>query len=373
MSKGPDQQPTALPGKDLPRYAAVRQMLQDKILSGEFPLGHQIPTELSLCAQYNLSRKTVHRAINQLVKEGYLIRKRGSGTFVKFKRSQQQKNLIGVLVSLNILGIGAYDQILQSIKATAEEQGFQLLIADTHHDTRIACEKAVELNKRKTVGTIFFPLQNLACEDTNLQIISTLRNAGQHVVVADALISECNDPEVSYVTSQNRQGVYELTQYLIKKGYKRIAFLSSDPSYTVSDREAGFRAAMEEADLEIPPEYFLKLASFHAKEQGIQEIRVLLAMRKPPEVVICLHDLIALNIIRYCKENKIKIPGDIAVAGFDDLDHSSSIKPSLTTVKQPLSTIGEQTVELLIEKIKGKKAHASHIEMPCELIVRKST
>ncbi|QDU35261.1 Arabinose metabolism transcriptional repressor [Poriferisphaera corsica] len=372
MSIGPETTPEKLPGKDLPRYAAVRAMLQEKIISGEYALGQQIPTELALCKHYNLSRKTVHRAINELVADGFLFRRRGSGTFVKFKRSTEQKNLIGVLTSLNTIGYGAYDQIIESIQTEAKKQGYEILLYNNRQDSKTAYEQAAQLNKQKAIGSLFFPIQHTP-NPNNLQIIQMLRNTGQHVVVLDMLLDDCDDPDVSFVTAQNDEGVYQLTKHLIEKGYKRIAFLTGDSTvYTINQREQGFRRGMSEAGLPIPNEYFLMTAPREVSSQGIQEIQVLLAMRQPPEVIICLHDMIALNILNYCQENNIDVPNTIAIAGFDDLEPAAKSTPSLTTVHQPLNEIGRTAFNLLIDKLNITGDDQRHIELPCDLIVRDS-
>jgi len=219
-------------------------------------------------------------------------------------------------------------------------------------------------------GTLVVPMQGKHGEEQTARLIEMLRRTGQQVVVADSPIA---DPAVPSVTSMNRQAVYELTEYLIKQGYQRIAFLTSLRVESVIEREAGYREAMQMHHLDVPPEYFLEVAGDDTTSQGRQEVDVFLAMRQPPEAIICLHDLIALNVLKRAAERGWKVPEQVAVAGFDDLPQAASSHPPLTTVHQPLYEMGRRAVEKLMEQIQGSGVTPCCEHLRCKLIIRNST
>lgn len=351
------------------RYRAAKSLLRHKVLSGEVGHGQQLKPELELCRDTNLSRTTVRKAIADLVKEGLLVRFRGRGTFVNFNRSPVQKKLLALLVCQHTDVAGAYDVLIRGAQDMAGELGYQLILANSQNDTGASLAQAVNLNEHKVAGTILVPVQTPLPEASNARIIHALRQAGQKVVMVDEFSDDDNVPSVC---SQNREAMHELTQHLIARGHRRIAFLTSSRIEAVREREEGFLSAMKEHGLSVPPEYFLEVGSRDPSRQGIQEMDVLMAMRTPPQAVVCLHDLIALNALRRCEERGWKVPEDVAIVGFDDLPGSATSKPPLTTVHQPLMETGRRAVEMLVRQLKGEPLAVPHERLSCRLVVRKS-
>ncbi|MFA6285927.1 MAG: GntR family transcriptional regulator [Opitutaceae bacterium] len=351
------------------RYRAAKELLRHKVLSGEVGHGEQLQTELELCRVTNLSRTTMRKAIADLVKEGLLVRFRGRGTFVNFDRSPVQKKLLALLVCQYSGGAGAYDVLIRGAQEAASELGYKLMLANSQNDAGAALTQAVSLNEHKVAGTILVPLQTPLSDANNARVVHALRQAGQQVVMVDEF---SDDASLTSVCSQNREAMQALTNHLIARGYQRIAFLTSVRTEVVQEREEGFLAAMKERGLPVPPEYFLEVGSRDPARQGIQEMDVLMALRTPPQAVICLHDLIALNALKRCEERGWKVPADVAIVGFDDLPASASSRPPLTTVHQPLMEAGRRAVELLVRQLKGEELINHHERLPCQLIERGS-
>ncbi|AHF92038.1 transcriptional regulator [Opitutaceae bacterium TAV1] len=351
------------------RYQAAKNMLRRKVLSGEVGHGEQLQPELELCREINLSRTTVRKAIADLVNEGLLVRYRGRGTFVNIRRSPVQKKLLALLLCQAANVSGAYDLLTQGARQAASKLGYQLLLANSQNEEQAALSQAIMLNEHKVAGTIVVPLQTPAPDVSTEQVIRALVRTGQKVIMADGY---SGSDDVPSVCSQNREAMYTLTSHLIARGYRRIAFLTSYRVEVVQEREDGFRRAMAEHGLEIPPEYFLEVGSRDPARQGIQEVDVFMAMRKRPEAIVCLHDLIALNVIRRCEERGWSVPRDVAVTGFDDLPQAARSDPPLTTMHQPLRALGTRAVELLVQCLREEPLPVLHERLPCRLIVRQS-
>ena len=213
------------------------------------------------------------------------------------------------------------------------------------------------------------PCASISPDQTTARVIRALKQTGQKVVLVDEYSS---DDEVVSVASQNREAMHELTAHLIRLGHKRIAFLTSTRTEVVGEREEGFLRAMKEHGLDVPPEYFLEVAGRDPGKQGAQEIDVFMAMRTPPQAIVCLHDLIALNAMRRAAERGWRVPQDVAIVGFDDLPQAASALPPLTSVHQPLQEAGAHAVQLLVRQLEGEQLRAHHERLPCRLIVRKS-
>jgi len=356
-----------------PRYLSLKNFLKKQILTGRLPHDRQIPTELYLCKKYRLSRNTVQRAILDLVEEGFLTRRRGKGTFVNFQRSTGQKNLIGVMCPLSTGSPSAYDEVVRGAQELADQQGYQLVPVNTMDDPKRMVELAAQLNHTKTVGTLLVPAQGPLSDQINTDVLTALVGGNQKVVLIDSEVDGPYKDKFSCVTSQNFEGSLALTRFVISRGYRRIAFLRG-PHFPSGDlRYSGFVRAMEEAGLAIRPEYSLQVAARDVEQQGIQEVDVFKAMVEPPDAIICVHDLIAINVIRRSAERGLRIPQDWAVAGFDDLYQSRVCNPPLTTMRQSGVQMGRRAMQILIGEIRGQIAEPVVERLPFELVTREST
>lgn len=351
------------------RYLAAKSLIKRMVLSGVVGHNQQLKPELEICRETNLSRTTVRRAIADLVEEGLLVRFRGRGTFVNISRTSSQKKLLALLVCQHTHVSGAYDLLIAGAREAASKHGYQLLLANSHNEAESGIEQAMRLNEHRVAGTIVVPLQTPTPDQSTAMVLRALGQAGQKLVLVD---EDSADENISSVTSQNREATRDLTKHLISLGHRRIAFLTSTRTEVVREREDGFREAMAEAGLSVPPEYFLEVAGRDPSLQGRQEIDVFMAMRTPPEAIVCLHDLIALNALSRCAERGWKVPGDVSIVGFDDLPQAANANPPLTSVHQPLSEIGSRAVELLINELKGVPDAHRHERLPCRLVVRAS-
>lgn len=355
------------------RYMALRNHLRQQILTGKIPHDRQIPPEPELCRNYEISRNTVQRAINDLVMEGLLRRHQGKGTFVHFTRTADQKNLIGMMFQQNYSGgVSSTDMTFKGAQEYAEEQGFRLFMAGTMDNPVRARESLARINEAKAIGTMLYPITGPESDNDNQNLVQALQAANQQVVIVDSEIGGEIQNKVSCVTCQNFEGSLRLTQHLISLGYKRIAYLRGPHTYSVDQRHAGFVTAMEDAHLPVRPGYDLLVASRKIEEQGLQEVDVFYSMKEPPEAIICLHDFIALNVLHRCEHYGWRVPDDVAVVGFGDIYQARLAHPPLTTVALEFEKMGRRAMEVLIGHIQGKVTEPVIERLPCELVIRQS-
>lgn len=352
------------------RYLRVRNVLRRKVLTGELGDGEQLPPELELCQQLKLSRTTVRKAIGELVKEGLLVRTRGRGTFVRLHRSQVQRRLLGCLAFF-IDGVpGAYEVLARGAQRAADEAGYQMLVANSKNDAAWTIEQIIRLNELKASGCIVVPLQGLTTNADMVKVVNSLQRSGQQVVIADS--SSFGDLAPS-ISSQNREGAYELTRHVITNcGRRHIAYLSAGKAGPAVERKDGFLQALREYGVALPPEYMLELAYTEESQRGRQEVDVFMAMRRPPDAIVCQDDLVAINVLRFAAERGWRVPEDVVVVGFDDLPQASVCSPPLTTVHQSLEEMGRVAVQTLIAQLQREELPVMHQRLPCRLVVRGS-
>lgn len=177
-------------------------------------------------------------------------------------------------------------------------------------------------------------------------------------------------PGLPCVNPDNTQGGYLATRHLIDLGRKRIAFLASTLAhYSIRQREKGYRQALYEARLLMPPEYEAIAPPLLDTEQSLVEaINELLALPEPPDAIFAYNDAAALVVQRICNERGLRVPEDIALVGFDDIESAAWASPPLTTIAVDKQQLGREAVMLLL----ADKQEENKL-FPVQLIKRGST
>lgn len=162
-------------------------------------------------------------------------------------------------------------------------------------------------------------------------------------------------------------------EYLIRKGHRRIAFMGDTdlPEYAihpVNQRLMGFRKAMEQANLSVPPEYVILTP--YSQEQARQAAHELLQLADPPSAIFAATDLQAFGVLKAAREMGLRIPIDLAIIGFDDLDMADYV--GLTTIRQHLDDSGKVAVELLLARLADPSRPIQHVQLPLSLIERQT-
>lgn len=180
-------------------------------------------------------------------------------------------------------------------------------------------------------------------------------------------------PLLNSVEIDDEKGGMMVAEYLINKGHNRIAFLGDTdlPEYAIhpiSLRLKGFRRALSAAKVDIPKE-FVRLAPYN-QEQAQIIANELLTGNNSPTAIFAATDLQALAVIKAARKLNIKIPEELAVIGFDDLDMAEYA--DLTTIRQHLDELGRIAIELLLSHIADPSRPVKHITLPLNLIERLS-
>jgi DNA-binding LacI/PurR family transcriptional regulator len=189
----------------------------------------------------------------------------------------------------------------------------------------------------------------------------------------ETVLIEYPQPIFSTVEINDVAGGRMAAQYLIRKGHRRIAFLGDTdlPEYSihpVNQRLAGFRQAMVAAGLSIPPEYVILTP--YSQEQARQAALKLMHLAEPPTAIFSATDLQAFGVLKAAREMGLKIPDDLAVIGFDDLDMADYV--GLTTVRQHLDDSGRIAVDLLLSRLSNPSHPIQHVKLPLAIIERET-
>ena len=187
------------------------------------------------------------------------------------------------------------------------------------------------------------------------------------------ILIEYPHPKLNCVEIDNVEGGYMATTYLLGKGHRRIAFLGDTdlPEYSIHPvnlRLSGFRRALKEAQIKLP-DTFVRLAPY-SQEQTRKVAQELLNLPEPPTAIFAATDFQALGVLKAAHLLGFKVPEQLAVIGFDDLDMAEYA--DLTTISQHLDESGRLAVEILLSQIESPSRPPRHVKLPLTLIERQT-
>ncbi|GIJ51461.1 LacI family transcriptional regulator [Virgisporangium aliadipatigenens] len=179
-------------------------------------------------------------------------------------------------------------------------------------------------------------------------------------------------PGTTYVTSDNEGGARAAARHLIERGHRRIATIAG-PQRTApgQQRLTGFRAELDANGIALPEEYVVG-GDFYF-DSGFTCMQRLLALPDPPTAVFAAGDAMAVGALRAAAAGGLRIPEDVALVGFDDIDLAALVQPALTTVAQDKPGFGTAAADALLAMLAGDPAPAAPIILPTHLVVRGTT
>lgn len=262
------------------------------------------------------------------------------------------KNLDSPVVSEAFRGVGD----------AAAQAGYVSLIAPTSGDPDREQQLVDMLRNGSVDGMVMF---SPTMPDGEVEALAT-----QHSVVQ---LCEVVDSGAAFGVSINdRQAAFEITRHLLGTGNRRLAMIGHRGARSGRLREEGFRAATAEAGLSPASTLFVDGGfDFHAARNLTRE---LLAMEPLPDAVFCGSDVVAAGCVREITDAGLRVPEDIAVAGFDDSIQAEMCVPELTTIRQPAYEMGRAAFGVLFERMTSQGApRRGRTFLPHELVVRQST
>lgn len=253
--------------------------------------------------------------------------------------------------------------IVSSVAETLELHGRQLVLNAGESAQRLSV--LPELPDRPGIDAAIVILPR----ETDAELIA-LQARGFPFVVIDPRTPPPRN--VAAVSATHFAGGRAVTAHLAGLGHQRIGVISGPADWLASDaRLAGHRAALAEAGA-LPTRELLRNAEA-TTECGYAAAVELLDLPQRPTAIVGFNDKIAVGAMRAAHERGLRVPEDLSVTGFDDLDLSHATQPGLTTVRQPLQEMGRLAVSLLMRILARHQVEALHVELATELVVRGST
>ncbi|OYT14091.1 MAG: LacI family transcriptional regulator [Bacteroidetes bacterium 4572_114] len=259
-----------------------------------------------------------------------------------------------------------YSKIAKRIEEVAHRHGYNLIFCSSDEDPQKEIELIEMLRVRQVDGLIISTSQDNAHE------FLRLKKENFPFVLIDRQL-----PKISahYVGVDNYSGAFMATEHLINNGYKKIGFLRILPGHlkTINDRETGYRAALKKYNIRVNSK-LIRDVNYNIVLDDVR--KVLIELLQPPQSINAIfssNNRIAVACLECLNEMNIRIPHDVALISFDDIDLFRFSYPTITSIAQPVENIGETAFNILLENINdNSNGNRKQIVLPVKLIERRS-
>jgi len=362
--------------KDKPLYQKIIVELRSLIATGELKAGDRIPSESALAQQFGVSRITSKRALEEMEHEGLIYRVQGSGSYVKEQAAAPDRragsNTLALLLPFDSTKGRALDTI-KGVNDCLHERGYLLTVHISDYDPEQEKEIIRRLVDSAVSGLIIYPYS----DRQNIDIIFKLALQKYPVVTIDKYFERVAIPAV---VTDNYSGAYAAAQHLIDKGHRRIGFSSArnvEESISARDRYFGFCQALSDNGIEPRDDYFVSVPEIRnsidtTMFHGVLER--LLDRQDPVTAVQALNDYEAISLLKATLEAGLKVPEQLSLVGFDNIELTEHVEVPLTTVEQDFYGIGCRAASLLLDQLQGRvlPAESRITVVPAKLIERAS-
>lgn len=255
-----------------------------------------------------------------------------------------------------------FSELLRGLDSVSREHGYHLLVSSFHSD-EAELDTALRETRGRVDGLVLMtPDGAAATPNIGLPDATPVIVLGVPVPKLD----------VDSISVDNRPGAFAMARHLVSVGHRRIAFVKG-PADNLDARERlrGYREGLQSAgaawskDLEIDGDF--------SEEAGSEAAKKILAQKRRPDAVFAANDAMAIGLLCALSDHGVAVPGEIALAGFDDIPMARYVAPPLSTVRVSITEMGRRAMERLLYAVQAKSRHERrHETLPTSLVVRRS-
>jgi DNA-binding LacI/PurR family transcriptional regulator len=362
---------------------SISLALQERIEAGDYRPGTRLPAERALAQEFGVDRSVVRAALLRLEEKSLIVRepgrrpwvrpdaRRGAVSLSEQARRPALRTIAAVIPQHPVYQASAALLYGINLALRSEEEPFRLVVFDTHGDSdaeNVLLEKrALDAVEQDRIDGVI--LWHRGGAET-LPQLARLQDLGIALVFVDRFPSEMS---ADFVGVDNQASAAEAVQYLQKLGHRRIAHLTTtEQTSAVVQRQVGYRDALRAAGTTPRPEWIYQAAEVMSPDLA-PAVRQFFGSPEPPTALFAMNDALAHLFIAAAEAAGHRVPADLSVIGFDDLERYSPRPALLTTLHQPFDRIGSRAVQLLARRLKSPEGFAlprQHVLLPTPLVVR---
>lgn len=351
---------------NVPLYMQVYEALLKRIQDGSYRTGALLPSERELSGLFSVDRLTVRRALELLADEGLVEKKPGLGTWVRelpprLPGPADLRNLVFALPKsasqIDRITEPWISRLFYRLQAELAKRSFQLIYTTLGEDEGFP----PLLGDDQVAGVIFV-------SQVPGKFLREARRRGLAAVVVNFY-----DDYFPSILPDRERGSCEAVRHLLELGHRRVAFISGIATYLSSQSSyVGYKQALIDADLDWRSQ--ITREGDWTFDGGYRAMRsILLEEEETPTAVFACNDMTALGAIEAIKEAGLRVPADVSVVGFDNVEQGSHADPRLTTVNLDTDLMARAACQKLLFTIDSGQVHSVKIIVPARLVVRGST
>ena len=275
---------------------------------------------------------------------------------------RQKSGVIGVVVA--DIANPYFSTLVKGLEEAATEKDYSIILQDTDENYENEVGAIDTMIEERVDGVILAPVQTET---------GTIKKLQDHNVPFVLVARRFRNLETDYVISDEVNGAFQATKYLLEKGHEKIAFING-PAHNSSaiDRLKGFREAFSAKGLE-PDEEIITHGAV-STEDGSSYFETLIDRDVEFTAVFTFSDYVALGVLNAARARNITIPKDLEVVGYDDIEFTSCLSIPLSSVQVPKREMGQKALEILVNKISGKtdsgEAKNFNVKLPTKFVIR---
>jgi DNA-binding LacI/PurR family transcriptional regulator len=362
-------------------HRSVSEKLLQQLKLGQLAGGAKLPTLKDLAGEMAVSTMTVRRALRTLEREGHIYNIAGVGAFVRPPPPNQTGLRQIAIVGSDLTG--AFQMaVARGAQRACQQTGRVVQLLDAHWDMALESANIRRLPDLGVQGALVLPPFS---DPRSSEALQSLVATGFPMVAMDMAAPGI---KLDLVASDHEAGAHLGASHLISQGYHRVVMLTHPPIHSsVAARISGYERALRTAGIEPLPEWkaFIDLKVHEAGYRegrkwwgGCRAILPLLHRLLPPLAILAIDAYAAWGVYEACRELRLRIPEDVSVMAFDDIEITHVVTPPMTIIAQRTDVIGREAVALLERKMKAQSTpregctELTQILIDVDLIERRS-
>lgn len=357
----------------MPKFDQIARQVKTEILDGQHgEPGNRFMTVRELAERFGVALTTAQKVVKQLKDDGLLIADSTSPAKISPAVSSPKADAgggsapkrIGLVVT--DLTNPFFSRVSRHVQQVAGEEGYQVLVTSS--------ESEFERERRQIDGFLEIGVEGLlicpGLEDACASLYRRLIDRGVRLSFVSRRVEGI---DADFVVAHNFVGGASMAGHLLSVGYESFGYIAFGPRLKRDERLRGYRSALLEEGFQLGTEGIVH-GDGRDIVHGHHAMQSLMECGRAPRAVFAYNDLLAIGALRYCQEQGIAVPDDVAIAGFDNLPECRVTSPPLTSVAYPIQSIARLAVRNLIDRLEGARDRLSHrILLEPHVVVREST
>jgi LacI family transcriptional regulator len=270
--------------------------------------------------------------------------------------------VLGVIVP--DVGNPFFAPVVRGAESIARRAGYGVILCNSESSLAYEGEYIADMLRQRVDGLLIVPVG----DDSRAHLLRLERHGTPYVLIDRSVAGI----EADLVHGDNPGGARRAVEHLISLGHRRIAMIAESPSVSTSrERRRGYHEALAAAGIEPSPELFIETRV--DLQGGYRAMHTLLDLQPRPTALFAVNNLVAVGAVKAIRERGLRVPEDVALVAFDDIEHVAILAPFLTVMPQPAETFGTVAAQLLLDRVMDRVPQQRRVViLPSELIVRES-